>query len=56
LYKNVVGLAKVANKVICDSRVLRSKPPMCACGIEDLLGKTLSPNWPILTLGIGEGT
>jgi len=56
LYRNVVTFAKVANKAICDSRVLRSKPPMCANGTEDLLGRTPSPNWPTLASRIGEGT
>jgi hypothetical protein len=56
LYINVIASAKVANKTICDSRVPRNKPPMCAGGTKDLLGSTPSPNWLALAPGIGEGT
>jgi hypothetical protein len=56
LSRNVIASAKVVNKAICDSRMLGSKPPMCASGTEDLLENTPSPNWPALAPRIGEGT
>jgi hypothetical protein len=49
-------LYKVVDKAICDSRVPRSRPPMCASGTRDLLGSTPSPNCPALAPRIGEGT
>jgi hypothetical protein len=55
LYINVIASTKVADKVICDSRVPGSKPPMYVSGTKDLLGNTPSQNWPTLAPGIGEG-